>query len=75
MKHEFDIKFNSISEVKDFVDIVAGFNYDIDLVSGRYVIDAKSIMGIFSLDLNKPIKLVAYSENVDALKEAVSQYL
>ncbi|MBN1623650.1 MAG: HPr family phosphocarrier protein [Clostridia bacterium] len=74
MKHEFDIKFNSISEVKDFVDIVAGFNYDIDLVSGRYVIDAKSIMGIFSLDLNKPIKLVAYSENVDALKEAVSQY-
>ncbi len=75
MKNEFDIKFNSISEVKDFVDIVAGFNYDIDLVSGRYVIDAKSIMGIFSLDLNKPIKLVAYSENVDALKEAVAQYL
>ncbi|HPJ21830.1 MAG TPA: HPr family phosphocarrier protein [Clostridia bacterium] len=75
MKHEFDIKFNSISEVKDFVDIVAGFNYDIDLVSGRYVIDAKSIMGIFSLDLNKPIKLVAYTDNVDSLKEAVSRYL
>jgi len=75
MKHEFDIRFNSISEVKDFVDIVAGFNYDIDLVSGRYVIDAKSIMGIFSLDLNKPIKLVAYADDVTELMEAVKQYI
>jgi phosphotransferase system HPr-like phosphotransfer protein len=75
MKHEIDIKFNSISEVKDFVDIVAGFNYDIDLVSGRYVIDAKSIMGIFSLDLNKPIKMVAYTEDPSQLKEAIKQYV
>lgn len=74
MKHEIDIKFNSISEVKDFVDIVTGFNYDIDLVSGRYVIDAKSIMGIFSLDLNKPIKLVAYTDDPAELKEAVESY-
>ncbi len=74
MKHEIDIKFNSISEVKDFVDIVTGFNYDIDLVSGRYVIDAKSIMGIFSLDLNKPIKLVAYTEDPSSLKEAVKNF-
>jgi phosphotransferase system HPr-like phosphotransfer protein len=75
MKHEIDIKFNSISEVKDFVDIVTGFNYDIDLVSGRYVIDAKSIMGIFSLDLNKPIKLVAYTEDPAELKEAVKSFV
>lgn len=74
MKHEIDIKFNSISEVKDFVDIVAGFNYDIDLMSGRYIIDAKSIMGIFSLNLNKPIKLAAYTEDPSQLKEAIKQY-
>jgi phosphotransferase system HPr-like phosphotransfer protein len=75
MKHEIDIKFNSISEVKDFVDIVAGFNFDIDLESGRYVIDAKSIMGIFSLDLNKPIKMVAYTEDASELIKAVKEYI
>lgn len=75
MKHEIDIKFNSISEVKDFVDIVAGFKFDIDLESGRYVIDAKSIMGIFSLDLNKSIKMVAYTDDPTELKKAISEYL
>lgn len=52
------ISLNSIDKVKSFVnDLVKFQNVDFDLVSGRYVIDAKSIMGIFSLDLSKPIDL------------------
>lgn len=54
-----DIMLNSISDVKNFVGIVSKYDFDIDLTSGRYVVDAKSIMGIFSLDLTKHIKLSA----------------
>ena len=56
------ISLNSIDKVKSFVNDLAKFNVDFDLVSGRYVIDAKSIMGIFSLDLSKPIDLNIHSE-------------
>ena len=51
------ISLNSIGKVKSFVNAISQFEYDFDLISGRYVIDAKSIMGIFSLDLSKPIDL------------------
>ena len=51
------------------------FDYDIDLVSGRYAIDAKSIMGIFSLDLSKPIKLQAHTEDPEALIKAIQKYI
>ena len=57
------ISLNSIDKVKNFVNDITRFNSDFDLVSGRYVIDAKSIMGIFSLDLSKPIKLNIHSES------------
>jgi len=57
------ISLNSIDKVKSFVNEVTKFNTDFDLVSGRYVIDAKSIMGIFSLDLSKPIDLNIHSED------------
>ena len=56
------ISLNSIDKVKSFVNDLAKFDADFDLVSGRYVIDAKSIMGIFSLDLSKPIDLNIYAE-------------
>ena len=60
------ISLNSIDKVKAFVNDITKFDNDFDLVSGRYVIDAKSIMGIFSLDLSKPIELNIHSEgNVD----------
>ena len=49
------ISLNSIDKVKSFVNAITQFEFDFDLISGRYVIDAKSIMGIFSLDLSKPI--------------------
>ena len=49
------INLNSIEKVKSFVNEITKFTAEFDLVSGRYVIDAKSIMGIFSLDISKPI--------------------
>ena len=60
-----NIMLNSITDVKDFVALVCTCDFDIDLTSGRYVVDAKSIMGIFSLDLSKPIKLDAHTDNAD----------
>ena len=57
------ISLNSIDKVKSFVNEITKFDNDFDLVSGRYVIDAKSIMGIFSLDLSKPIELNIHTDN------------
>ena len=66
---------NSIDKVKSFVNVVTGFDFDIDLGSGRYIIDAKSIMGIFSLDLSKPIDLNIHAEeNIDAILDILKQY-
>ena len=71
------IFLNSIDKVKSFVNDITKFDYDFDLVSGRYVIDAKSIMGIFSLDLSKPIDLNIHAEdtNVDAVLEVLKPYM
>ena len=63
-------------KVKSFVNDITKFNYDFDLVSGRYVIDAKSIMGIFSLDLSKPIDLNIHAEeNIDEVMNVLKTYL
>ena len=70
------ICLNSIDKVKSFVNEIAKFDNDFDLVSGRYVIDAKSIMGIFSLDLSKPINLNIHAdENMAAILEAIKPYI
>ena len=71
------ISLNSIDKVKAFVNEISKFDSDFDLVSGRYVIDAKSIMGIFSLDLSKPIDLNIHAENQDAdnIIELLKPYL
>lgn len=58
------VSLNSIDKVKVFVNLIAKYESDFDLVSGRYVIDAKSIMGIFSLDLSKPIELTIHDDSV-----------
>jgi phosphocarrier protein HPr len=57
------IKLDTINDVKNFVNTVSRYDFDVDLVSGRYAVDAKSIMGIFSLDLAKPIKMEIYSDD------------
>ena len=72
------ISLNSIDKVKSFVNDITKFDYDFDfdLVSGRYVIDAKSIMGIFSLDLSKPIDLNIHAEDgADEVLEVLKPYL
>lgn len=71
------ISLNSIDKVKSFVNEITKFDNDFDLVSGRYVIDAKSIMGIFSLDLSKPIELNVHAEGntTDDILNALSTYI
>ena len=70
------ICLNSIEKVKSFVNAITRFDADFDLVSGRYVIDAKSIMGIFSLDLSKPIDLnIHANEEMDAILEVLKPYI
>ena len=70
------ICLNSIEKVKSFVNEITKFDVDFDLVSGRYVIDAKSIMGIFSLDLSKPIDLNVHAEEeLDTVLETLKPYI
>ena len=71
------ISLNSIDKVKSFVNEITKFDNDFDLVSGRYVIDAKSIMGIFSLDISKPIELNVHAEGnvTDDILSALDPYI
>ena len=72
------ISLNSIDKVKNFVNDLTKFNTDFDLVSGRYVVDAKSIMGIFSLDLSKPIDLNIQAnegEELDNILKTLAPYI
>ena len=71
----FNIILNSINDVKNFVNIVNKYDFDIDLISDRYVVDAKSIMGIFSLDLTKKITVEAHAEDVSAFAAELAPYL
>ena len=61
------IKLSFAEEVKPFVTVATRYDYDMDLRAGRHVVDAKSILGIFSLDLSKPITLEIYSDDCDDL--------
>ena len=70
------ISLNSIDAVKSFLNTVTKYESDFDLVSGRYVIDDKSIMGLFSLDLSKPIELNIHSEEqLDEILESLKAYI
>lgn len=72
---EFKVKITTIDDVKKFVSTIMLFDYEVDLVSGRYAIDAKSIMGIFSIDLSKELKLIAHTDDTAELEEAISGYI
>ncbi|HIU02667.1 MAG TPA: HPr family phosphocarrier protein [Candidatus Onthocola gallistercoris] len=74
--YKLQVKLDSIDKVKDFVNAISKFNSEFDLVSGRYVIDAKSIMGIFSLDISKPLDLCIHDDSaVDSVKEALASFI
>ncbi len=74
MKTAF-IRLSTIQDVRNFVEIVNATEIDIDLSSGRYVVDAKSIMGIFSLDLLNPIKLTAHCDNCKELFDKLKPFI
>ena len=70
------IMLSTIVDVRDFVNAVVSFGGDVDLSSGRYVVDGKSIMGIFSLDLLSPIDITIHGESgVDALMEKIDRFI
>ncbi len=64
---EISIMLSNVQDIRNFVNEVILVDYDVDLVQGRYTIDAKSIMGIFSLNLRSPITLIARTDNADDL--------
>ena len=69
------ININTINDVKNFVSIVSRCDFDVDIVSGRYAIDAKSIMGIFSLDLSKELTLNIHSDACADFLDQIKDYI
>ena len=69
------IRLSLVEHVNNFVNIVTRYPFEMDLRAGRHVVDAKSILGIFSLDLSKPITLEIYSDECEALLEEIKPFL
>lgn len=69
-----NITLSSVNDVKKFVNLVSGYSFKVELMSGRYTVDAKSIMGVFSLDLMKPIKMTAYTDDVSFIDQ-IKQFI
>jgi len=69
------IKLSLAQNVKKFVNIVSKYPYEIDLRSGRHIVDAKSILGIFSLDLSKPITVEVYADDCDDLLDEIREFV
>lgn len=72
---ERTVKLEKINDVKEFVETMTKFDYQVDIISGRYVMNAKSILGIFSLDLTQPLTLKIHADKCDDLLEAIKPYL
>jgi phosphotransferase system HPr-like phosphotransfer protein len=72
---EINVVLRDIQSIRDFVKEVVALDYDVDLVQGRYIVDAKSIMGIFALDINSPIKVVADTDDATPFFEAIEKYV
>ena len=69
------LKLSQAEEIKEFVNTVNRYSYEMDLRAGRHVVDAKSILGIFSLDLSKPISLEIYSDDCTDLMEDIKRFM
>ncbi|MDD6564453.1 MAG: HPr family phosphocarrier protein [Clostridiales bacterium] len=72
---EFQMNLSSINDVKDFVNTVSRYDFDVDLISGRYIVDAKSIMGIFSLDLSKPIDVQIHADDASEFMSQIDSFI
>lgn len=77
MKNKFVVKLNNIETLKNFISDISKFESNIDAIRGRYVIDAKSIMGMFSIDLSQPVDILIYSDNereLEKFEEIMKKY-
>ena len=69
------ISLTQVNQVKQFVNLVERAPYDVDVVSGRYTVNAKSMLGIYSLDLSKPIQVLIYSDDCEELKRDLAEFM
>ncbi len=74
---EFQVLLTSVADVKRFVDVAAAYPYDVDVSTERYIVNGKSIMGLFSIDLAKPVtvKLHQAGPEADAMKAALADFI
>lgn len=72
---EFRIKINSIDEVKEFVSIVTRYEFDVDVITDKYSVNAKSIMGIFSIDLSNELVMKAHTNDEETVKADLTDYI
>lgn len=73
-KSDFYIELKTIADIRDFVSKVTKLEYEVDLEQNRYIIDAKSIMGIFALDLLAPIRVMCHTDDPSAFYEEIEKY-
>ena len=69
------VSLTQVNQVQQFVNVVSKAPYDVDMVSGRYTINAKSLLGIYSLDLNRPLRVVMYSDDCEELKKEQAEFM
>lgn len=69
------VSLTQVNQVQQFVSLVSKVPYDVDMVSGRYTINAKSLLGIYSLDLNRPLRVVMYSDDCEELKKELAEFM
>ena len=72
---ELKVRIDTVDNVKKFVNTVSKYNFDVNLISGRYSVDAKSIMGIFSVDLSKELVLKAHTDDEALVKADMTDYM
>ena len=70
-----NIVLGNVANVQEFNRICGHMDFDVDLAQGKYLVDAKSIMGIFSLDLSKPIKMEIHSDDCDAFLKEIQRFV
>ena len=70
-----NLRLSLVENVNQFVNIVSRYPFEMDLRAGRHVVDAKSILGIFSLDLSRPITLEIYSDDCEQLMDEIKPFI
>lgn len=75
MMREMRIELDTIKKVKEFVSLISAFDGDFDILAGRYIVDAKSILGIFSVDLSKPLTLrIEHEDDWETVQDALQEF-